>query len=258
MSELNPLVILTLIVIIGLMLLYLSINIDKYVKKDCQSVNIQRCNKIILSIGLIFITTGIAYMFYRYKCNCISPYDFSLNTYLIFFLVLGLILTGVGGAMYYDKDVKNCNDIKGFASITIGLGVFMVILPLFFFVTYKNLDKSRNGKGAELAKKLLKLQAEEAVEAVNNNFRKSNSTDYCSKHPDICKQQIDKIEKAKKARERAEEEHDARIAENALKIQGGRLRGDDSNAADAAAEIAREAQRRANILRQQQIQQQRS
>jgi hypothetical protein len=117
----------SMIFILGVILVVTSNKVDGSIQAGCTSDKLRNANKGILVIGVVFMVSSVAYMICHSKCNCGGSGSMDTKMYVGFSLVLGIVLTVLGGIVKGQSDKANC-DVKGEVSTVLGIGVIMIVL----------------------------------------------------------------------------------------------------------------------------------
>jgi len=119
------------IFLIGLILFIVAWDIDnKLQKSPCISTSLKTCNKIVLSIGLIFMSTSASFAICSSKCSN-SIYGYSAKVYLGSMAVLGITLI-ILGSIISANSTGLCKD-SGNPTIIWGLGALLLVICVIYF-----------------------------------------------------------------------------------------------------------------------------
>lgn len=128
-----------LIFIIGAVITYIAWDIDaKLEPTKCTSATLKTCNKIVLCIGIMFITSALS--FYLCAGSCAnSIVGFHYKYYIGLLMLLSVILIVLGAIITSESSRPDCTN-EGYPSAIWGLGTFILLSCLFY--GYNNLKLS--------------------------------------------------------------------------------------------------------------------
>lgn len=126
-----------LIFVIGLILTSISWDIDsKLQDTDCKSVNLKTSNKLVLIIGVIFITSSLSFYGCYSRCENIML-GFNMLSYVMLLSLLGIVLI-VLGSIISASSINSCQNNSYTESIWgLGLGIVLSCI-LYIYFQYKN------------------------------------------------------------------------------------------------------------------------
>ncbi len=120
--------------IIGGVLTYLSWRTDeKLGTTPCKSTLLKTSNKIILCLGVAIATASIAFFACNYSCgNKIAGFNYKY--YIIMLLILGITLITLSSIIINEEKKEECQVKSGNAGIILGLGIFIVVACITYFI----------------------------------------------------------------------------------------------------------------------------
>jgi hypothetical protein len=120
--------------IIGGVLTYLSWRTDEKVQTTpCKSTLLKTSNKIILCLGIAIFTASIAFFTCNTSCgNKIAGFNYKY--YIIILLILGITLITLASIIINEEKKEECQIKTGNPGIILGLGIFIVVACITYFI----------------------------------------------------------------------------------------------------------------------------
>ena len=130
-----------LIFMVGLVLLFLSWNIDYTLEQtDCKSSLLKTSNKLVLCISVAMIVSSLSF----FTCVVKTEKSFgssTLGSYISIMFILGIVLI-ILGSIISSESVGQCESTENSSSI-LGTGlVIVVICLLYFFAKFQKIKKN--------------------------------------------------------------------------------------------------------------------
>lgn len=110
-----------IMIVIGFALSSISWSLDENLKTTCDSVDLKRCNRLILCTGVILMTVNLTMLSMNKESNEI----FTPNGYSIFLLLLGIFITTLGAIIWINSK-NDCETDTGYRGITI-IGIIVIL-----------------------------------------------------------------------------------------------------------------------------------
>lgn len=146
------------IFIIGIIITYISWDIDaKLEATKCTSSTLKTCNKIVLCIGIMFITSSLSFYLCSSSCGN-SIVGFHYKYYIGLLMLLSIVLIVLGVIITTESSRIDCEN-TGYPSAIWGLGTLILLCCLFY--GYNNLklseahEGSMSGNGTTIPKRSL-------------------------------------------------------------------------------------------------------
>jgi cation transport ATPase len=141
--------------IIGIILIWNTFQIDNAIDKDCVNHALVTSNKMILIIAVIAMTGTIGDLICSKMCACSQKEIFNTFPYVLFIFILGIMLLSMGVIIKTNATGKcsgasgPANTIITIGSILAGLAGIYLLVPIIhkFKNTHKNSMTSAFGGG---------------------------------------------------------------------------------------------------------------
>ena len=138
------------IIIIGIILLVNTISIDNAIKNTCASDKLRHSVRAMLVISVVFIVSGLSVLACcRGTAECTAFGNLAKESYLAFLFALGIVLIVLASIIKSEAaNVQNCGVAGGHATMSLVLGIFMVLIPGFIFASPMIMHHSQKLRGA--------------------------------------------------------------------------------------------------------------